>query len=234
MHENNGYLTEILSEWGMKIPYHPYYCEENAYQICRVFIDGVDIDPGWTTRALTLHPNLDTVIPRRTRPEQRFEENEESRRDGALLFIFGSGEWVALHHQRAADEDRPLYWDYHVIACLGVVEAGEPSGEETVRWLALDPESRLPFGYPLPSYLSATFPPGTPGAPRFRWVPWEEGRKAFGSDRRHMRDGNGGWLQPPPPWSPINADRHTLPRFLARSANDAGRLYTYKELISSV
>jgi hypothetical protein len=203
------------------VPYQPYYCEENAYRICQTIIDGVDGDWGDATRSVDWYGS------------HTFGASHGPSR-GALLFIFGVGEWVAVHHQTAAEEGRPVYWDYHVVAVVGSA-GGERSGTpDDIRWFALDPDSRLPFGYPLSQYLTATFPPGTPGAPRFRRLPWEEGREWFGSDRRHMRDGNGGWLQPPPPWPMINPEHHRLPECLTRSDNGIGTLYTYRELIGVV
>ena len=35
---------------------------------------------------------------------------------------------------------------------------------------------------------------------RFRLVRWDQYRRHFASTREHMRDGEGGWYAPPPPW----------------------------------
>lgn len=210
----------------MDVPYQPYYCEENAYQICRTVVDGESGVSGDAERSVVVHSSYKAIVQP---PSQ-----------GALLFIFGAGDWVAVHHQTAVEEGRPIYWDYHAVAVVGTDTEEEGSGTPSqvptkrTRWFALDPDSRLPFGYPLSQYLTATFPPGTPGAPRFRWLPWQTYRDWFGSDRRHMRDGNSGWLRTPPPWPMINPEHHRLPECLAREDNGIGTVYTYRELIAVV
>jgi hypothetical protein len=70
-------------------------------------------------------------------------------------------------------------------------------------------------------WLSTTFPVPELVPPRFqpRFAVVDAGDYVtrFGSDRSHMRDAGGGWLQPPPPW-PAPAGRGlTLAGLLAEA-----------------
>ncbi|MFP4153111.1 MAG: hypothetical protein ACLFSV_09735 [Alkalispirochaeta sp.] len=225
----------------MNVPYHPYYCEENAYRICELFTGTAADD--------TPHRDL-----------ERFSVPSD---DAALLFVFSDAPWVAMHNQRATRHGTPIYWDYHVVATVNIADT----------WRAYDPDSRIPPGVGLDTYLAETFPespifeknererspeprygetpaafaepqdrssarpdrPGTRGAqPLFRWVPWSVARTTFGSDRRHMRNPEGGWTRPVPPWPPINPEHHTLPDFLSPDENGIGRVYTLPDLVTDL
>jgi hypothetical protein len=99
----------------------------------------------------------------------------------------------AVWMQRAAaHRGAPVFWDYHVVARV----AGE------IR----DPDCLAGERLPLAEWLRASFPPGVavPATyrPRFRRCPAAGFLKAFGSDRRHMRDEAGSFRAPPPPWPP--------------------------------
>ena len=50
-----------------------------------------------------------------------------------------------------------------------------------------------------------TFPAGivAPFKAQFRLIPADRYVKLLQTDRSHMRDAQGGWLSPPPPWSCI-------------------------------
>jgi hypothetical protein len=131
-----------------------------------------------------------------------------------MLFIFGAGPWVTMLHQRAAPPGYKIRWDYHVVAV---------AADGTI----VDPDSRIGPEIEAGRYLTASFSgDGVPEGehPRFRIVPWEHARDGFGSDRRHMRNATGGWVQPPPPWPPVNPEEHRLPEFLARESNRWGPL----------
>jgi hypothetical protein len=114
-----------------------------------------------------------------------------------VVLIASLGPTVPLWCQRAAD--RPgdvVLWDYHVIlAVMGP------------RALIYDLDTTLPFPCPLDDYVARTFAPGrrAPEAyrARFRVVDAETYRRAFWSDRSHMRREGCGWLSPPPAWAPI-------------------------------
>jgi hypothetical protein len=139
---------------------------------------------------------------------------EQVARAPALLFITNDARAVGMAGQRAgASPSGFVVWDYHVVVCSG-------TGAGARIW---DLDSRLPFPCPAAAYLAASFP-SVPArhAPRFRLVD-ADGQLALCSDRRHMRDDDGGWLHPPPPWAPIG-DGHTLDRFLDLADPIAGEV----------
>jgi hypothetical protein len=106
----------------------------------------------------------------------------------------------------------------------------------------LDPDCRAGAQLSLSRWLAASFPylddpdPALDAMrPAFRPVTVSTLLRQFSSDRRHMRDDSGDWLQPPPPWqapSPTpEGAAHTLPRFLAPDDPWAGPLRSARELI---
>ena len=134
-----------------------------------------------------------------------------------VVIISNPTRTVALLHQRATP-GVPVIWDYHVI-----VVAHDRIGAAQV-W---DLDSTLGFPLPLAAYASQTFPSGVAKrlaprfAPRFRIIAVADYRARFGSDRRHMRDGRGGWQQPPPPWPQIGSE-HALDAILDFDDRDFG------------
>jgi protein N-terminal glutamine amidohydrolase len=141
--------------------YHPFYCEENIWHLCR---------SGEVTE---------------------------------VVFITNPARRVALWHQKAAPPDRPIVWDYHVIAADG-----------RDLW---DLDSRLGCPIGRADYLEATF--ATVGLqppeydPRFAVVAAADFVRDFRSDRSHMRGPDGSWQAPPPPW-PAIADSSNLDHYL--------------------
>ncbi len=135
--------------------------------------------------------------------------------DSYALFITNAIQQVALWQQRLAPAGEPVLWDYHVVAVTRA--AG--------RAMAWDRDSRLPLPHPLTGYLRQTFlplaGPDVALAPQFRLVPTPDFIATFASDRRHMRQPDGSWQQPPPPWSPIGTG-HTLDRFVDLTQPIAG------------
>ncbi len=125
-----------------------------------------------------------------------------------VVFVSSPGGACAVWQQRASEDPAaPILWDYHVIVRV----AGE------IR----DPDCRLGERLPADAWLRASFPAGgrVPARyrPWFRVVPARVFLEQFASDRRHMRDADGGYRAAPPPWPPIVAPsgvRHTLPAFL--------------------
>ena len=111
-----------------------------------------------------------------------------------VTFISGLAGHCPFLQQRAVDPGKVLWWDYHCVVLDG-------SGRI---W---DLDSRLPLPTLGLDWLDQTFPFGdelpTRWRPRFRLVPAADFRRHFASDRRHMRNSDGDWTQPPPPWPAI-------------------------------
>jgi protein N-terminal glutamine amidohydrolase len=114
-----------------------------------------------------------------------------------VVVISNQARKCLLWRQRAAPKaDDYVCWDYHVV--LFVLDR---------YWFVWDLDTVLSLPVRAEEYLSKTFPDrivaATFLAPRFRIFDGAEYVETFRSDRSHMRDKNGQWLAPPPPWPPI-------------------------------
>jgi hypothetical protein len=114
-----------------------------------------------------------------------------------VLVISSPSRACPLWSQRAApQEGGPVVWDYHVILLVGRAEG----------WRVYDLDTVLGLDLSVEAYLGATFAPVGRLPPRysalFRVMEADDYRDTLSTDRSHMRDGQGGWLQPPPPWEP--------------------------------
>lgn len=195
----------------MDIPYQPFYCEENAYHICRL-LASADSPADWSAESFDFEQT----------------DNAAAIDAVAMLFIFSTGRWVAVHRQKAAPPGRPVYWDYHVVALARM----------SAVWRVYDPDSELPLGIAATEYFENAFPVSSEvrvrnGDPIFRWVDWSVAESDFASDRRHMKDGDT-WREPPPPWPAINAERHRLPEYVSPRDNGIGRVLTLSQLKEAV
>lgn len=130
-------------------------------------------------------------------------------RDVLAVVIANRSGRVAVFRQRAA-RGRPgeaIAWDYHVVLAV----------RADTGWTVVDPDSTLPCPCAADVYLAESFPalpePLARYRPLFRVVDAATYRARFASDRRHMRDGRGGWWSEPPPWPPIGAG-HVLDRLI--------------------
>jgi hypothetical protein len=114
-----------------------------------------------------------------------------------VLVITGAEAQVACWKQKAGNDLDPVLWDYHVVL------ATRADG-----WRIWDLDSRVGFPVTAQLWLESTFPYPDRVPRRFRpWfaaVPAEDYLRHFGSDRAHMRDPDGGWQHPPPPWAAID------------------------------
>lgn len=135
-----------------------------------------------------------------------------------VAIVTNAARMVALWHQRAATQPgAPVVWDYHVL-----LFAKDDGG-----WSTWDLDTTLGMPVPAQRWLDATFLEVLPRlTPRFQLLSARDYAERFASDRRHMRDEHGQWLQPPPPWPPIG-NGHTLPGLLAL---DRGTWLTLDEL----
>ena len=131
--------------------------------------------------------------------------------------IGNSSARIALWGQRLAPSPRvPVVWDYHVVACL------RPPGAPA---MVLDPDSSVAGPLIAGHWFAATCPPGAAGLiglaglqlPRVRIIAGDSYLTEFSSDRRHMANGSGGFIRPPPPWpclGPPTKPPHRLPELL--------------------
>jgi hypothetical protein len=130
--------------------------------------------------------------------------------DRLALVITGAQDHVACWKQKAADELKPVFWDYHVVL------ATRADG-----WQIWDLDSRLGFPVPAQTWMETTFPYPERVPPRYRpmfaTIPAEDYLQHFGSDRSHMRDPRGEWQQPPPPWTAIDGQGLRLADLIQRA-----------------
>jgi len=154
-----------------------------------------------------------------------------AERRAHALFITNAAAGVAMLWQRAG-RGEPVVWDYHAIAL----------SFDGKRGLVWDLDSALPFPCEARRYLDSSFPAEIPARfrPWFKCVLRGEFLDRFASDRRHMRDGEGRFIAPPPPWPPIQPDtereaetqepRHNLGEFLDMASEARGSVLSLPEL----
>ncbi len=115
---------------------------------------------------------------------------------------------------RNAEFGQPVGWDYHVISVVRQTE-NEP-------WQVFDLDTVLGFPVPMETYLKESFAPNIREdyLPWFRTFPSDFFAQSFSSDREHMRNQDGTYLQPPPDWSPILNGELTLKKCLDESYSE--------------
>lgn len=123
-----------------------------------------------------------------------------------VAFVSNPGRSVLLAHQRAGGSDGVVVWDYHVVCLVRGAEG----------WEVWDLDSTLGLPVPAGAYIDLTFPPDVPPVlrPRFRIIDADRYRAGLRTDRSHMRDEAGHFLQPPPPWDPPGGAPSNLMRFV--------------------
>ncbi|KAG4097953.1 hypothetical protein H8356DRAFT_1674692 [Neocallimastix lanati (nom. inval.)] len=153
------------------------------------------------------------------------------------VFISNEDKQVLFWRQKSQKNNSvyPVVWDYHVIA---VVE-----GEEGQPNVIFDLDSTLPFPCEFNTYLiNAIYPKQYARIVNehqglFRVIPADMYFKNFASDRSHMIDSEGQWLQPPPKYPPISTKECTMNihQFINMTSNikseKYGTVYTLKEFI---
>lgn len=115
--------------------------------------------------------------------------------DPYMLFITNNDRRVMMFHQSAgAEPSGAIIWDYHVAVL---------TAQSMEVW---DQDSLAGFPLPLSDYLEMSFGAAdlAPQAwrPKFRLLSRAEAESSFSTDRSHMLDADGEYLQPPPPWDP--------------------------------
>ncbi|KAM4907575.1 protein N-terminal glutamine amidohydrolase isoform 4-T4 [Sylvia borin] len=111
------------------------------------------------------------------------------------VFISNDRRMIPLWKQKSGHGDEPVVWDYHVI--LLHVSSGEQN-------FIYDLDTVLPFPCPFDVYSVEAFRSDDSLRPEFhrkiRMVRADLYLKTFASDRSHMKDADGKWQKPPPPY----------------------------------
>ena len=121
-----------------------------------------------------------------------------------VIFISNDNKTVPLWSQSSSKtEDGLVIWDYHVIL---IIKADQDC-------TVFDLDSNLPYPCDFNSYTKATFKLDDNILEqfhrKFRVIPFEDYLLNFASDRQHMKDDNGQWLQPPPDYPCIQTSKST-------------------------
>uniref|UniRef100_A0A8C1LQM8 Protein N-terminal glutamine amidohydrolase n=1 Tax=Cyprinus carpio TaxID=7962 RepID=A0A8C1LQM8_CYPCA len=102
---------------------------------------------------------------------------------------------IPIWKQKSSRGDQPVIWDYHVIL-LHVNKQGQS--------YIYDLDTTLPFPCLLDVYSKEAFRSDEHLKPAFwrklRVIPCDTYLKKFASDRSHMKDSDGNWRMPPPPY----------------------------------
>lgn len=134
-----------------------------------------------------------------------------------VVFISNENRCVAMKNQRAG---ALVYWDYHVVLLF-----------RDTGWKVADLDTLLPFPCPVDQYLANSFE--ADDAPIFRVVDADQYIKSLVSDRRHMLDQDGQYLQPPPPWNEIGSPGFNLWDFVDMAKCEYGKLYDLRAMRKS-
>ncbi len=97
------------------------------------------------------------------------------------------------------DAGAPIVWDYHVILLA----------KENEKYKIFDFDSQLDFGCDVDYYFSNSFPQvEIPDelAPRFMIQSTKFFREHFQSNREHMKDEKGDFVEPEPSWKKISEE----------------------------
>ncbi|KAL0961942.1 hypothetical protein UPYG_G00333720 [Umbra pygmaea] len=111
------------------------------------------------------------------------------------VFISNEKRTIPIWKQKSSREGQPVVWDYHVVL-LHQSKQG-PS-------FIYDLDTVLPFPCPLDVYNKEAFRTDRGIIPAFwrklRVIPAHTYLKNFASDRSHMKEADGTWRMPPPPY----------------------------------
>ncbi|CAL4900510.1 unnamed protein product [Urochloa decumbens] len=143
-----------------------------------------------------------------------------------VVFISNEEKKIPLWHQKASNSDEGfICWDYHVIC----IQVKRNKGE--ILDLVWDLDSDLPFPSPFNQYVSDAIRPLAFGDSiyrrLFRVVHAPLFLQSFASDRSHMKNPAGNWIQLPPNYDPIMAAGGTannLNEYIAMSVEDVANL----------
>ncbi len=150
-----------------------------------------------------------------------------SEHDWYAVVISNGRRQVALFNQKNETGDDAVIWDYHVVAL-------ERTGEQALIW-----DFNTQIGIPCPAdfWLDASFNgnkvPAKFGSV-FRVVPGKSYLASFVSDRSHMRNADGSFNKPPPPWPCIGTGVSNLGRYIDMEDVTSGRIFSYAELAAFI
>ena len=151
--------------------------------------------------------------------ESNFDDSNAS-----VVVICNPRRQVLCWGQRAAaDESRPVLWDYHVVLLHHESE-----------WMIYDFDTKAQFPVSAEDYLNLTFPKkeevSAGFSPMFRIIDRDEYAEKFSSDRSHRKDGDGLWLADQPEWPAIGGGRaNTFPEFITTDKGDVISLRAFHE-----
>ncbi|XP_069051007.1 protein N-terminal glutamine amidohydrolase [Lepisosteus oculatus] len=145
------------------------------------------------------------------------------------VFISNERKMVPIWKQKSSQGDKPVIWDYHVIL---LHESRE--GQTYI----YDLDTVLTYPCPFAVYARDALQSDDFIKPAFRRklrvVPAELYLKNFASDRSHMRDANGAWRVPPPPYPCIETpeSKMNLDDFISMDPRrGCGSVYTLTEFV---
>lgn len=132
---------------------------------------------------------------------QLCQHPELSHLEKQVVFISNHNRSCPFWSQRASTDDTiPVTWDYHVILLC------KPGS--SANWQVWDLDSTLSMPVAVEQYMNETFRHirrvEVPFHPLFKVLDAQDYVRTFSSDRSHMLDTNGCWLEPPPTWPEIN------------------------------
>lgn len=147
-----------------------------------------------------------------------------------VFFLLPSSETcLAVWNQRLAKPGEPILWDYHTILY-----------DKNAK-LIFDFDSTLNFPQEVLSYFQHTFSFMYPSyLPTFRIVPKNDFVHNFYSDRSHMKNDVGQWIEQPPAWEIPGKDiamhkkRISLTQLLDTYHNNIGKTYSFAEMLAYI
>ncbi|XP_075931740.1 protein N-terminal glutamine amidohydrolase [Anarhichas minor] len=146
-----------------------------------------------------------------------------------VVFISNENRMVPLWKQKSGRGDRPVIWDYHVVLLQVRLHSSS---------LVYDLDTELSFPCSLKLYSDQALRSDRNIKPAYhrklRVVPADSFLLNFASDRSHMKDSEGSWRMPPPPYPPIRTTecQMNLDDFISMSpAVGWGRVFSLDDFL---
>ena len=131
-------------------------------------------------------------------------------RENYAVFISNPARCCPLWCQRAApNPNDPVFWDYHVVmASLRPGESCEIWDLDNTKGYPLSVEQWWRHTFPMIDALRPEF------LPWFRVIEQDDFLDHFSSDRSHMIDSQGHYIEPPPRWERPGEDASNLQNYI--------------------